>query len=228
MSSAALLLTLAYSLLAMGRIKVVHVVGMGPATGWTSPCKGVTFRKCTHVRAGRLLLRSPLSSGFCVLVLHHNMGVLSMQVGMSVPVWHIPPRGHNWRMLTTLLRDHLRLSALVAPRLCTAAGSEERQNLNETFPTLLRDTKPSLLRFVLQDWQNKCTKIFVNTDVVEEWSRIATAMNELGKGKSKGEEAAKEMMELLEAELKTVHDVMGKKWRCVLMLLVCGTVLIWS
>lgn len=105
MSSAALLLTLAYSLLAMGRIKVVHVVGMGPATGWTSPCKGVTFRKCTHVRAGRLLLRSPLSSGFCVLVLHHNMGVLSMQVGMSVSVWHIPPRGHNWRMLTTLLRD---------------------------------------------------------------------------------------------------------------------------
>lgn len=68
---------------------------------------------------------------------------------------------------------------------------------------------------MLQDWQNKCTKLFVNTDVVEEWSRIATAMNEVGKGKSKGEDAAKEMLELMEAELKTVHDVMGKKWRCV-------------
>lgn len=51
--------------------------------------------------------------------------------------------------------------------------------------------------------------------MVEEWSRIATAMNELGKGKSKGEDAAKEMMELMEVELKTVHDVMGKKWRCI-------------
>jgi hypothetical protein len=69
----------------------------------------------------------------------------------------------------------------------------------------------------VQDWQNKCTKMQVNVDVVEEWSRIAVAMNELGKqggGKGQSEDTAKEMMELLEAELKTVHDVMGKKWRC--------------
>ena len=64
----------------------------------------------------------------------------------------------------------------------------------------------------LQDWQNKCTKMQVNVDVVEEWSRIAVAMNEAGKSKQ-SEDTAKEMMELLEAELKTVHDVMGKKWR---------------
>ena len=57
----------------------------------------------------------------------------------------------------------------------------------------------------------------VNVDVVEEWSRIAVAMNDLGKqggGKGQSEDTAKEMMELLEAELKMVHDVMGKKWRC--------------
>jgi hypothetical protein len=70
----------------------------------------------------------------------------------------------------------------------------------------------------VQDWQNKCTKIFVNSEVVDEWSRIAAAMNDIGKqaGKGKGssEDTATEMMALLEAELKTVHDVMGKKYRC--------------
>eukprot|EP01025_Chloroclados_australasicus_P017949 TRINITY_DN19246_c0_g1_i2.p2 TRINITY_DN19246_c0_g1~~TRINITY_DN19246_c0_g1_i2.p2 ORF type:complete len:288 (+),score=32.67 TRINITY_DN19246_c0_g1_i2:113-976(+) len=65
------------------------------------------------------------------------------------------------------------------------------------------------------DWQNKCTKMFVNPDVVEEWGRIATQMNEIKKGKGGGgvEDTAQEMMALLESELKEVHDVMGKKWR---------------
>lgn len=107
-------------------------------------------------------------------------------------------------------RDYLRLSALELHRLRIPGAPAEISTK--------RSTRHALVDVVwcVQDWQNKCTKIFVNTDVVEEWSRIATAMNEVGKGKSKGEDAAKEMMELLEAELKTVHDVMGKKWRCVI------------
>lgn len=49
---------------------------------------------------------------------------------------------------------------------------------------------------------------------------MATGMNDIGKsgkGKAGGEDAATEMMALLEAELKTVHDVMGKKWRCAVV-----------
>ena len=70
----------------------------------------------------------------------------------------------------------------------------------------------------MQDWQNKCSKLYINPDVVEEWARVSAAMNTVGqsgKGRGGGEDAAVEMMALLEAELKTVHDVMGKKWRCV-------------
>ena len=43
-------------------------------------------------------------------------------------------------------------------------------------------------------------------------------MNDVGKqGKSRSlsEESAAEMLALMETELKTVHDVMGKKWRYV-------------
>jgi hypothetical protein len=53
----------------------------------------------------------------------------------------------------------------------------------------------------------------VNSDVIEEWNRIAKAMSEVTKGGKGSEESASEMMAVLEAELKTVHDVMGKKWR---------------
>ena len=67
---------------------------------------------------------------------------------------------------------------------------------------------------LLQDWQNKCIKLYINPDVVDEWARIAKDMAELSKGKA-NEDGATEMMALLEGELKTVHDVMGKKWRCV-------------
>jgi hypothetical protein len=38
-------------------------------------------------------------------------------------------------------------------------------------------------------------------------------MSEVIKGGKGSEESASEMMAILEAELKTVHDVMGKKWR---------------
>jgi hypothetical protein len=64
----------------------------------------------------------------------------------------------------------------------------------------------------VQDWQNKCMKLYINKDVVDEWARIAKALNDLSKHKS--DDSANEMMALLEAELKAVHDVMGKKWRC--------------
>jgi hypothetical protein len=77
-----------------------------------------------------------------------------------------------------------------------------------------RSNSESLSR--VQDWQNKCLKLFINQDVVDEWSRVATEMNDIGKSgkvRSGGEDASTEMMALLETELKTVHDVMGKKWR---------------
>lgn len=67
---------------------------------------------------------------------------------------------------------------------------------------------------MLQDWQTKCIKLFVNSDVIEEWARIATALNAIGGGGKGSEDTATEMMALLEAELKTVHDAMGKKFRC--------------
>jgi hypothetical protein len=66
----------------------------------------------------------------------------------------------------------------------------------------------------MQDWQTKCLKINVNSDVIEEWNRIAKLMSEVNKGGKGSEESASEMLALLEGELKTVHDVMGKKWRC--------------
>lgn len=108
-----------------------------------------------------------------------------------------------------LARDEAEAQGKVAVLLKGFDNSEKNLVLDDRAMKIKNASK----EHTIIDWQNKCTKLFVNTDVVEEWSRIATAMNDVGKGKSKGEDTAREMLELMESELKTVHDVMGKKWR---------------